>query len=168
MKRLTASVLALFVFVCFSQAETKTIIGTSDFLYSFNLNSAAMNSGHELSTDSVEISYLSDDFLLKKVYNGCESLSLVLTSDTNNIKAIRCTWSTAVPGSSKYQLDFTLLLMETLIACGVDLDAVMVLLLDIGSRLRSVGDKGSYTIDGLNIVYEVSSGFGASLFIERA
>ncbi len=150
-------------------SDGESLIKTSDFLQSFNLYAAISNLGHTMTTDSAEISRFSDSVMLKTVFNGCEILSLDLTSDSEEVIEIHCTFSTSIPGASKYQDDFIYLLMEVLAACGMETNSIADLFTEIGVKNEfNIGDSGEAIADGIKVSYSVSTGIGLSFIIEKA
>lgn len=151
-----------------ADATGQPLITTAEFLINFNLYASMLGLGHELSTDSAEISTFSDSVLLKQVINGCEIVSLNLSPDSKSVTSIRCTWSTLAPGSYKYSDDFIYLLMEVLMACGLESDGISDVFLNIGiSDNFNVGDSGERVADGIRVSYEVTSTYGVSFTIIR-
>ena len=144
------------------------LISTEDFLFSFNFCAASLGTGHALSTEEVEISRFSDSVLLKTVFNGCEVLSLNMTPDSKEVTTIHCTWSTSVPGSTKYADDFVYLLMEVLNACGMKTGDISEVLMELGAKNAfNVGDSNAVIVDGIKVKYDVTSYTGVEFVIER-
>lgn len=145
------------------------LVSLEEFVFSFNFYGAFMGDGHELSIEKAfDFEKVSDGILFKTIFNDCEILSLMLSADATEVKSIHCTWASNMRGASDYLNDFLQMLMETLLACGMDSDSVSSLFTDFGeSNSFNVGDKGEMTIDGIKVSYEVTSYSGVSFKIER-
>lgn len=148
----------------------KSIVDLDTFLYTFNFYGALIGSGHTFRlNDTDEISKISDGILIKKIFNGCEILSLMADKSMTNITSIHCTLSTRTRGSEKYYDNFALLLSEVLLSVGMD-DESAASALDKLSNAGAfkVGDSGKTTVNGLTISYNISSTMGLSFVIEKA
>lgn len=171
---ITAFVLALcfFMFPIYpinAYAYNTNLISMQDFIYGFNMYDALFNIGHEISTDDVEISKLSDILLVKKIYNGCEILSLLVSPNTYEVNSVHCTLSTLTPKSDQYVDDFMVLLMEVLLACGMKTDSISDAITKLGAEGSfSIGDNGQVIVDGIRISYEVTRTIGVSFVIDKA
>ena len=74
-----------------------------------------------------------------------------------------------VRGADNYLDDFLQMLMETLLACGMESDSISLLFTHFGEQYTfNVGDKGEMTIDGINISYKVTSYAGVTFVIKRS
>lgn len=149
-------------------SPTKPIIDLNTFLYDFNFYSAFMGNNHRLSTENVEISIFTDSALIKKVFNGCEILSLITNKSMTDIVSIKCTLSTTTPGSDKYTDDFLSLLMESMLAAGMDSSSASDVFTKFGTKNAfKIGDSGKETADGLTVDYSVTNTVGISFTIEK-
>ena len=148
-------------------ASTKTIVSAEEFVYYFNFYGAFMNDGHELSIDTVNaFESVGDGILYKTIFNDCEILTLRLSADAIDVKEIDCTWAINVRGADRYREDYLQLLMETLLACGIEADSVTTMFTEFGElNAFNVGDTGEKTVDGFKVSYEVTSYSGISFKI---
>lgn len=173
MKRIAAMIcvlaIALLPVLPAAHAAGKYLVSAEDFMFYFNFYGALADDGHELSTENVfDFEYVSDGILYKTIFNECEILTLMLTSDAAQVKTIYCTWARNVKGSDKYAEDFLMMLTETLLACGMESDSISSLFTELGAgNSFEVGDKGEMTIDGIKVSYEVSLLTGISFTLER-
>lgn len=176
MKKLISLLLAAVILVSVfapsalsAESSNSSLCKTLDFLMYFNTYVAIIGTEHTLTTETVEISSFSDSTLFKAVFNNCEILSLILNQESEEVMEIHCTYSTLVPGSTLYTDDFIYLLMESLMACGLDYSNVSDLLYDMGIRNKfEIGDSGESIIEGISIGYTVTSTFGISYVIKKA
>lgn len=148
---------------------TANLVSAEDFMYYFNFYGALFDDGHVLSIDNAnEFVKVGEGILYKTIFNDCEILSLMLSSDAAQVKSIHCTWAYYTSGANDYLNDFLQMLMESLLACGMESDSISSLFSDFGkANAFSVGDKGERTIDGIKVSYEVTSYGGVSFVIER-
>ena len=145
------------------------LVSTEDFMYYFNFYSAFIGDGHELSIDKAfDYEKIGDRILFKTIYNDCEILSLWLSDDALEVESISCTWAKNVRGAGDYLNDFLQMLMEALLACGMESDSVSSVFTSFGEKNAfNVGDADELTIDGITVSYEVTSYSGVSFVIER-
>lgn len=110
----------------------RSIVLAEDFLFYFNFYASFLSTGHTLSVDNAEeISKLSDSTLCKWIFNGCEIMTLNLNSDGDKVMSVHCTLSNG-SRSTYYTDDFLILLMEALLACGLEYDSVSDLFTKVG------------------------------------
>ena len=145
------------------------LVSTENFMYYFNFYSAFMGDGHELSIDKAfDYEKMGDRILFKTIYNDCEILSLWLSDDASEVESISCTWVKNMRGAGDYLNDFLQMLMEALLACGIESDSVSSVFTSFGEKNAfNVGDTDELTIDGITVSYEVTSYSGVSFRIER-
>lgn len=145
------------------------LVSAEDFMYHFNFYSALFGDGHVLSMDNAyDFDKVGDGILYKTILNDCEILTLMLSSDATQVKRVYCTWAFNTSGANDYLNDFLQMLMESLLACGMESDSISSLFSDFGkANAFSVGDKGERIIDGIKVSYEVTSYGGVSFVIER-
>lgn len=156
--------------VCgYASAGEDYLVSTEDFIFYFNFYGAFAGDGHELSVDKAfDYTKMGDEILFKTIFNDCEILSIWLSSDALQVKSISCTWARNTSGADEYMNDFLQMLMETLLACGMESDSVSSMFKSFGeTNAFNVGDKGEMTIDGIKVSYEVTSFAGVSFTIER-
>jgi len=145
------------------------LVSLEDFVYYFNFYGALFGDGHELSIENISDSEkVGDEILFKTIFNDCEVLTLMLSADVSEVKSIHCTWVSNMQGASDYMIDFLQMLMETLMACGMESDSISSLFTDLGeANAFNVGDSGEMTVDGIKVSYEVTVYSGVSFTIER-
>ncbi len=145
------------------------LINADVFFYNFNFYAAFLKSDHILSVDNAdEISSLPGYILHKTIFNQCEILSLELSKDAKEVRSVRCTWAKEMPNSQTYLEDFLTLLMESVLACGLDEETATQVFEYLGSRNNfNIGDSDEMTIDGVTISYTVERGIGVSFKIEK-
>lgn len=150
-------------------APDKPLISLREFASSFHFAAYLLETGHTISVESAdELTLIGDHALLKMIYNGCEILSLTLDDQGYEIISIKCTHANNVPGSDKFLDDYTILLMETMYGCGVDMSSVLDVIRGTGFFDHAdYGDRGEYTIDNLKVTYEVSRIFGLTFTFAR-
>lgn len=143
------------------------LVDAEEFVYYFNFYGAFMNDGHELSVDTVSsFESVGDGILYKTIFNDCEILTLRLSADAVDVKEIDCTWAINVRGADRYREDYLQLLMETLLACGMEADSVTAMFDEFEeSNTFYVGDTGEKIVDGFKVSYEVTSYSGVSFKI---
>lgn len=146
----------------------KYLTSTEDFVYYFNLFGAFNGNGHELSIDNTStLEEIGDEILFKTIFNDCEILTLMLSQDATKVNSIHCTWAKNMPGAGNYLEDFLFMLMESLLACGMESDSVSALFTEFGKvNAFNTGDEGEMTIDGIKVSYTVTSYSGVSFLIE--
>lgn len=177
MKKVISVILALcFLPICafaetgntYDVEKTTNLVSFEDFVYYFNFFGALLGDGHELSIENIsDFAEIGDEILFKTIFNECEILTLMLSADVAEVKSIHCTWASNMKGASDYLADFLQMLMETLLACGMEMDSVLSLFTDLGENTFNVGDEGEMTIDGVKVSYAVTSYSGVTFKIER-
>lgn len=145
----------------------KHLTSTEDFVYYFNFFGAFNGNGHKLSIGNTsDLEEIGDEILFKTIFNDCEILTLMLSQDASKVNSIMCTWAKNMPGAGNYLNDFLQMLMESLLACGMESDSVSSLFTELGKNTFSVGDEGEMSIDGMKVSYNVTSYAGVTFTIE--
>ena len=146
------------------------LVSADDFFYNFIFYAAFLKSGHNLTVGNAdEVTTLSDCILYKAIFNKCEILSLELSKDSKTVRTVHCTWAKEMPNSQAYLEDFMTLLMESVLACGLDEDTATQVFQYFGSRNSfNNGDSDEMVIGGVTIGYTVQSGIGVSFKIEKS
>ena len=150
--------------------ERAGITDLYEFIESFNSAADVFMTGHRFSIDDAdEISDLYKTTLVKKVFNGCEILSVMLSKGTTNIQGIHCTYAYGVAMDSVHASDYWNLLFETLCACKIATEegfSITDFMSNIGfTDHHEIGDSGEVVIEGLKINYSINKGTGVTFSI---
>jgi hypothetical protein len=169
MKRKIAFFLASLMLLCsVGSAFGVGNVSFQNFVYYFSFYGGLFGTGHSIVLEKVdEIWTHGSTTSCKVIFNDCEILTVNVDSASMNVTSVHCTWSRYPAGAKNYADDFYYLLVESLLAVGVNNTSAMDVLDIVGfSRAMSDGDSGEAVMDGFRVSYSVSKDLGISFVIE--
>ena len=169
MRKAFAFLLVICLLTTIAHAETKRtyISSLTEFMERFNAAAQTLETEHKLSISSAfEISDRRDGTtLFKTIYNNCEVLSLILENVTDDIVEIHCTLTFGATNTPEYILDFSSLVSETLVACGIKPD--IGIFEDLNIKESIAKNEHRFTVvNGIKISYYVNTTGGFTFSFE--